>query len=143
MLIAIAPKTLVSTICPIFPTAIATTPITRRFGERKNTLPPYSPMRLGVNTAHVNPQKTDSIARHKLIFSTRAINLFHFNASMPQLTSISKQTIPSIKVISALGICFKRSLNACKFSLEDSFLYTNQNAIITIAVLRKYDNIFL
>lgn len=68
-LIAKSPKTLVRIICPIFPTVIATAPLIRLFGDRKKTLPPNSPILFGVNTAHVNPQKTDSTAFHFVITS--------------------------------------------------------------------------
>lgn len=58
------PKTLVITFWPKPPTAIANTPCTRFLMGKNITLPPYSPIRLGVKTAQVKPQKTDSIARH-------------------------------------------------------------------------------
>jgi hypothetical protein len=99
---AIEPNTLVKTICPMFPTAMATTPITLRFGDRKNTRPPYSPNLFGVKTAQVKPQKTDSMDFHKLISSTLLIRRFHLKASKPQLTNIKENTIDSITVISVL-----------------------------------------
>lgn len=75
---------------------MATTPITLRFGERKNTLPPYSPILFGVKTAQVNPQKTDSIASQRLIGSTREINFFHLKDSKPQFTNIKPITMESM-----------------------------------------------
>lgn len=88
-----APSTLVITICPIAPTVIDTTPIIRFRGERKKTRPPYSPIRFGVKTAHVRPQKTDSTAFHILIFSTRFKRYFHFSASKNQFRSISSNSV--------------------------------------------------
>lgn len=67
---AIEPSTQLITSCENKPTNMATTPMILLLGERKNTLPPYSPIRFGVNTAHVNPQNTDSTAFHTLISST-------------------------------------------------------------------------
>lgn len=86
------PRTFVTTICPTAPTAIEITPIIRLRGERKKTLPPYSPIRFGVKTAHVRPQKTDSTARHVLIFSTSRTRYFHFNASRNQFNNIKRKS---------------------------------------------------
>ncbi|MDB5120970.1 MAG: hypothetical protein JWN56_2188 [Sphingobacteriales bacterium] len=90
---AMAPKIFVITIWPIEPTAIAITPNTLFLGDKKNTLPPYSPIRFGVKTAHVNPQKTDSMDFHKLMRSIFLSRYFHFTASIVQLTSINKMMI--------------------------------------------------
>lgn len=98
---AIAPKTFVKTNCPMLPTAMATTPVILLFGLKKKTLPPYSPKRLGVKTAQVKPQKTDSIASHKLIGSTGFIKRFHFTASKPQFKNMSKTTNARMNQISS------------------------------------------
>lgn len=90
--IAIAPSTLVSTICPKEPIPIATTPCNLFLGDKKNTRPPYSPILFGVKTAIVSPQKTDSIALHKLIRSILLTRYCHFSASNSQLTSINTNT---------------------------------------------------
>ena len=90
-----APNTFVTTICPIAPTLIDTTPIMRFLGERKNTLPTNSPILFGVKMAHVNPQKTDSIAFHVLILSTPFNRYFHFNASRNQLRNMSNNNVPT------------------------------------------------
>ncbi len=108
------PKMFVSTIWPILPTAIATAPIIRRLGERKNTLPPYSPIRFGVNTAQVKPQKTDSIDFQRLIRSIGSTKRLHLMASRPQFKNISMMTNASTKMISVSGIC----LNSCWKSLR-------------------------
>ena len=118
----IAPKILVSTIWPILPTAIATTPMILRFGDRKNTLPPYSPILLGVNTAQVSPQNTDSTARHRLMFSTLRTSLLHLTASRPQLTSISKTTMEITAMISSRGMGERISLKFFRLLLVESLL---------------------
>lgn len=87
-----APNTLVITNCPILPVAIATTPTIRLLGDRKNTLPPYSPNLFGVKTAQVKPQKTDSIASFKLMGSMGLIIRRHLKASIPQLANIKATT---------------------------------------------------
>ena len=87
-----APNTFVITNCPILPVAIATTPIIRLLGDKKKTLPPYSPNLFGVKTAQVNPQKTDSIASFKLMGSIGLIILRHLKASIPQLVNINATT---------------------------------------------------
>ena len=120
--IAIAPKTFVKTNWPMLPTPIATTPTILRFGERKNTLPPYSPKRFGVKTAHVNPQKTDSMASHKLIGSIDLINRCHFTASNPQFNNIKTPTTERIVQISIFGIAFNNETNFFKSLLAISFI---------------------
>lgn len=87
------PKTLVMTICPIAPTIIDITPMTRLRGERKKTRPPYSPIRFGVKTAQVSPQKTDSTALQVLILSTPRSKYFHFNASRNQFNNIKRNKV--------------------------------------------------
>jgi len=141
--IAIAPKTLVNTNCPILPTAMATIPVIRRLGDKKKTLPPYSPNRLGVKTAQVSPQKTDSIASHKLIGSIGLIKRFHFTASKPQLSSMSKTTLASTSHISQTGKDAANDIKRFKSLLATSLAYINQNAKATMATFRQMDNIFL
>lgn len=89
---AIAPSTLVITFCPNAPTAMANTPWIRLRCGKKSTRPPYSPIRLGVNMAHVNPQNTASIDCHSDRFARRWARNRHFAASNTQLTSISRNT---------------------------------------------------
>lgn len=87
-----APKTFVMTIWPTAPTAIAVMPKIRLRGARKKTLPPYSPIRLGVKTAIVSPQNTDCTAFQTLILCIGLTRNFHFNASKNQLRSINRNT---------------------------------------------------
>ncbi len=119
---AIAPNTFVKTNCAILPTNIATTPIIRRLGERKKTRPPYSPIRLGVKTAQVKPQNTDSIDRHKDIRSTWAISCFHFTASTTQLHKPNITTPPSTRQICKRGIFVSSSRNCLRSSCLVSLL---------------------
>ncbi|MDF2433407.1 MAG: hypothetical protein JWP44_3038 [Mucilaginibacter sp.] len=86
------PKTLVITFCPNDPTAIANTPCIRFLFGKNITLPPYSPMRFGVNTAQVNPQKTDSIAFHTDIGDKTRVRCRHFKDSSTQLSIINSTT---------------------------------------------------
>ena len=86
---AIAPSTLITTSCPNAPTVIANAPLIRLLADRKNTRPPYSPIRFGVKTAQVNPQKTDSTAFQVLITSTLLTRNFHFRASKYQFKNIN------------------------------------------------------
>eukprot|EP00388_Colpodella_angusta_P011849 GDKJ01030182.1.p2 GENE.GDKJ01030182.1~~GDKJ01030182.1.p2 ORF type:complete len:125 (+),score=4.85 GDKJ01030182.1:315-689(+) len=118
---AMAPNMLVNTNCPMFPTAMATTPVIRRLGDKKKTLPPYSPNLFGVKTAQVKPQKTDSIASHKLMGSIGLIKRCHFTASKPQLSSISKKT-PAITIhISQAGKDLAKDTKRFKSSLATNF----------------------
>ena len=89
---AIAPRTFVIIICPIAPTAIAITPKILLLGLKKKTLPPYSPILLGVKTAIVKPQKTDSTDFQMLISSIDFKRNFHFKASKNQFKSIKRNT---------------------------------------------------
>lgn len=116
-----APNIFVSTNCPIFPTAIATTPAILLFGERKNTRPPYSPILFGVNTAHVKPQKTDSVANHKSILSTVLTSFFHFKASIPQLININNVTILKMIHICDLGIASNSNTNSFRLLFAINF----------------------
>lgn len=88
-----APMILVMTICPNAPTTIAIAPKSRFLGDRKNILPPYSPIRLGVKIAQVKPQKTDSIACQTVTLSIRRTRYFHFNDSINQFKNIKANTI--------------------------------------------------
>jgi hypothetical protein len=56
------------------------------------TLPPYSPILLGVNMAQVKPQKTASIARHTDMGDNCRVKCHHFNDSSTQLRIISNTT---------------------------------------------------
>src|ERR1700689_4668480 len=79
-----APKTFVITFCPNEPTAMANTPCTRFRLGKNITLPAYSPILLGVNTAQVKPQKTDSIASHIDMGDNILVKCHHFNDSSNQ-----------------------------------------------------------
>lgn len=106
-----APKTLVTTFCPNEPTAIANTPCIRLRGGKNITRPPYSPRRLGVNMAHVNPQKTPSMAFHKVIGISFRVRYRHFNDSSSQLTNIKITTSDIISITLISLICCIKTLN--------------------------------
>src|SRR5690606_13219293 len=86
---AIIPTTLVITICEMAPINIPITPKTLFLDLRKNTRPPYSPIRLGVKTAQDNPENTDSIAFLNPIGSKWLHINFHLSASVNQFINIS------------------------------------------------------
>lgn len=137
-----APNTLISTSCPIVPTLIATAPLILLFGDRKNTLPPYSPIRFGVKIAQVNPQKTDSTAFQVLIISIFFTRYFHLRASRKQFSNINKNrlditihTLPGSSVPSSI-------LKSLIPRLSLSLLYMYQEArpkmVTLILILRIF-----
>lgn len=118
---AITPTTMVSTSWPMLPTAIATIPTTRRLGDKKKTLPPYSPSLFGVKTAHVSPQNTDSTANHNFIGSIDFNSRFHFTASINQLISIISSTTPKTLASSFFGLLAMMLRNPLRLLLSASF----------------------
>ena len=138
-----APNTLVTTIWEIFPTTIPTTPTIRLRGDRKNTRPPYSPIRLGVKTAKVSPQKTDSMARHTEIRSTITNNRRHFTTSSPQFTNISRSTLPKQTHKTPTSAPFMRFMKFSRSELCANFLKMNQKANITKVALMQNERNFL
>ena len=106
------PSTLVRTIWPIVPTVITTAPLIRLFGERENTLPPNSPIRFGVKTAHVKPQKTDSTAFHVVITSIFWTRNFHLRASRNQFRNIIKKRVEITKTTLSESREFKSCLKS-------------------------------
>ncbi len=124
------PKTLVTTNCPIEPTLIASAPIIRFLGERKNTLPPYSPIRFGVNTAHVKPQKTDSTDFQVLIFSKSLTKNFHFRDSKNQFNNIKENKLSMTRMTLTKEIELINDLKLLIFWLSLSFLKMNKKAIM-------------
>lgn len=123
------PNTLVTTNCPIEPTLIATIPMIRFLGDRKNTLPPYSPIRFGVNTAHVKPQKTDSTDFQVLIFSISLTKNFHLRDSKNQFNNIKENTLNITSKALIKEIELISDLKLLIFWLSLSFLKMNKKAI--------------
>src|SRR5476649_2143962 len=62
------------------------------------TRPPYSPMRLGVKIAQVNPQNTDSIAFHTDMGDNNLVKRHHFNDSSTQFTNINTTTADMVMI---------------------------------------------
>lgn len=85
------PNTIVESNCPMLPIKVMNTPFKGCNCLRINTLPKYSPMRLGVKTLTVTPEKTALNDWKNEICSNFPIRYFHFCASRPQLTNISKK----------------------------------------------------
>src|SRR5690606_30970800 len=108
------PATLVSTSCANAPTLIATTPKIRFLGFRKSTRPPNSPIRLGVNTAQVNPQNTDCTDVQKLIGSMCRQRYRHFTASSSQFANIIAVTTDSVSTTFSAPSSFMRRSNSNK-----------------------------
>src|SRR5690606_803331 len=111
-------------------------------GLRNNTRPPNSPIRFGVNTAHVSPQKTDWIAFQKLIRSIYRHRNLHFTASSSQLTNIRKVTTDRVIITASVSNpCIKRS-NSSKFWWLLSLRYNTQATNSRIATLSAIPSIF-
>src|SRR5690606_27192471 len=110
------PNTLVSTSWAKSPTPIAMAPRARLRGFKRRIRPPYSPILLGVNIAQVRPQKTDFIAFHQLMTSTRRLRYFHLTAAIAQFINIITTTIASVPRTVHGSIRSNSDLNSYRFS---------------------------
>lgn len=78
--------------CVMFPNMVTNTAFILSACRKQNTLPPNSPILLGVKIETVIPKKTAFRANQKLTFSNLETKNCHLTASIDQFTNIKAIT---------------------------------------------------